>query len=383
MPKWADAFVNSIGVNTHFAYGGTAYTSGYSTLSADLVAMHIRHIRDDVGIEGSPYNSQLASLAASGVHVDYIADYGEPVSSIVSAIAALKPAVEYVEYPNEWDANGGSNWQSTEESYGATLYAGKSQFGVPVIGPSFASATSVLDFAAGTFRNMADTGNIHDYMSTYNPENTGYGGTFPPCAGSYGTIQFWMSCSQNAEPSVTYSTETGYQDNDTYSGVSGALSDAVKARYTMRLLLAQFNAGIPLTYLYELVDESGMNYGLISGSLVQKPVFFGIQGLTTNLADPGSAPTLTPLAYTMSGASSIDHTLLEKRTGEYHLLLWEPVAATSGTPSQTVNLTFATKPTSITQNVWQDSGKVVSTSLTPSTSISLSVTDRVTDIVLN
>jgi hypothetical protein len=373
IPRWSDAFVDSVGINTHFNYLHSPYTAKW--VSADLIASHIRHLRDTATLnDNTAYYNKLASLATSGIHSDLIADYNESASNISSVISLARGSVEFIEYPNEWDLNGGSGWAANILSYGMTLYSHKAQFRVSIIGPSFTSAAAYTQtYSMNAFASYADSGNVHDYFGSRNPDRTGVSGC------NQGTIGGWISCCNKVEPHPVFSTETGWDDGATYHNPN--VTPSVQARYEIRALLAHWNAGIGKTFLYELVDEGGESFGLIDGALRLKPSYYAVKSLLADLADPGSRPRLTPLLYSLEGA--ISHTLLQKRNGEYHVLMWVPVGAEDPTmPSVPVKVTLTTMPTRLLRNVWQDSGRVATTTLAPATTISLNVTDRVTELVL-
>jgi hypothetical protein len=386
MPRSADQFVDSVGINTHFRYGSLPYGASFGQVSSDLLALHVRHIRDSAvnSDSGLAYYQRLASLAGSGIHSDIISDLNQSASSISNTISLSGRSVESVEYPNEYDNNGDKTWITDIQSYGKSLYSEKARFAnLPVIGPSFVYVNSYSQtFPQGAFASSADYGNVHDYFWTYNPDNPGWGSTVANC-GTWATVSFWKGCAQYIEPHKVMSTETGWDDGATYGKRAGSISAAVKARYEMRALLAHWNAGFVKTYLYSLIDTGNENFGLMTGSLLLKPSYRAVQTLLADLTDSGGAPALTPLTYNLSATSSVYHTLLQKRDGSYHLLIWNGVLATDPViPTKPVTLTFAKTFSSVTKHVWQDDGTMVTTPLTPSAVISLSVTDRVTELVL-
>ncbi len=388
-PRWADAFVDSVGVNTHFSYVDTPYVANYATAASLLAGLHVRHIRDSATASAdSSYYGHLAALAQTyGIHADLITIMNEPVGSITGVLAktgsAPSGAAEFVEYPNEWDLNGGPSWAAGLPPYGQTLWTATLQFdGAKLIGPSLTSVEAYTQsFPAGTFAAIADYGNIHDYFGTYNPDTTGFGGDFPPY-GVYGTIGFWLNLCASIEPTPVFATETGWDDGTT-AGIS--VSAAVKARYVMRVLLNHWNAGIRKTYLYELLDEGGRHYGLLTGALATKASYTAIRNMLAMLGDPGSAPTLQPLSYTLQTSSTIEHTLLQKRDGSYQLLLWNAVPASDPQVAMLpVGIVFNKRWSSVIQYTWQDTGAAAPTVLMPSESnaLTLNVDDRVTLLVL-
>jgi hypothetical protein len=385
-PRSADQFVDSVGINTHFFFSDTPYGTNYPEVAAKLLSLHVRHIRDAATYDPSKpiYYQHLASLAPSGIHADIITDLNETDGDVKSTISLAAGSVESIEYPNEYDNDRDKNWKRDILVYGKTLYSAKADMGdLPIIGPSFVQMRSYSQtFSKKAFASIADFGNIHDYFWTYNPDSTGWGAEFLHC-GTWATINFWKGCASYIEPEPIVATETGWDDGASFEKHAGLVSAAIKARYEMRVLLAHWNAGIVRTYLYSLIDTNHENFGLLTSSLELKPSYIAIQSLLADLDDPGPSPTLIPLAYSMSAARSVYHTLLQKRDGSYHLLIWNGVLAVDPrVPTEPVTLTFETQPSSVTKHDWQDDGTVQTTTLTPSAVISMPVTDRVTELVV-
>ena len=80
------------------------------------------------------------------------------------------------------------------------------------------------------------------------------------------------------------------------------------------------------TYFYGLFDDGSGKFGLMNADGTPKPAGTAIHNLTTLLADTGAtAATFTAgsLAYTLSGTTASDNTLLmQKSDGSYWLSLW-------------------------------------------------------------
>ena len=111
--KSADAFVGTIGVNTHIGWANSPYTN-YTSLKSALVALGVRHIRDGMTyVEDFGFTSDIIDLATAGIHLQGVLDgyyyptpYGTtPLSStdVVCKITTLMPGIETVEGPNETD----------------------------------------------------------------------------------------------------------------------------------------------------------------------------------------------------------------------------------------------------------------------------------------
>jgi hypothetical protein len=124
------------------------------------------------------------------------------------------------------------------------------------------------------------------------------------------------------------------------------------------LLLAQWNAGIQRTFLYELADDPSTTpatFGLMDNLGTPRPAFTALSSLLNLLQDPGVPFTPTAsFSYSLSGATSnVEHTLLQKRDGTVFLALWiarpvyDPNAkAALAVPAQTVTVTLPSGTTS-------------------------------------
>lgn len=382
-PRASDAFVDSIGVNTHLHYTGTPYTSSYSTVRDLLKVLGVRHLRDTLNYDTwQAYFDRLNELASLGIHADLVAGMNESLSDIKAVAAKVPRALESIEGPNEYNVSGDADWIAKTRAYQKVLYTGvKSSpaiLSLPVIGPSMTSYEGYV--ALGDLSQYLDKGNMHDYFGAHYPGNA-VGAVYPP--GTYGSLKYFMGSAALASGHKPIeSTQTGYQDSPS---APTPVTASIKARYTMRSILQHWNGRVERTYLYELVDEGGQSYGLISPGLEVKPAYVAVENLISSLAD-GSAPVaLKPLTYSMSADASVQHTLLQKRDGSYRLMLWIAAQAIDPVvPTQTVTIKTAAHFGSVAQYQWTDSGTVQTIPLTqgPDETIVLTVTDRVTELKL-
>jgi hypothetical protein len=338
-PWFADSFVNSIGVNTHFSYG--PYNSQFPAVQNALVALGVLHIRDGLQFF-NPFFDHLAALGKAGIHADIITGLNIPMADIAPFAAHIPGVVESFEGPNE--PNDAANWVTNVRSYQHALYQTvKSTPAIAadaVLGPAL--AWRVSDWALlGNISSDLDYGNIHDY----------FGGTNP--GGGDITWNTYFARAASGTKRII-STETGYC---TSWGV-GAVTDAVMEKYVPRMFFEQYLTGIPRTLEYELIDEDSGTYaiwnncGLLHTDLTPKPAYFALKSVIATLADPGPWFARVPLSYSISDTSKdVHHALIQKRDGSYYLAIWLEdsgfnVPGRYATPitSRSITVTFANLP---------------------------------------
>jgi hypothetical protein len=386
-PRSADAFVDSVGVNVHLGYYGTAYVSKVTQVKALLTGLGVRHVRDGVYPGQTNVCQAESALASHGIHVDDITTPTLTLDTFKAWQACTGNAADAIESANEYDIS----HPSSDTNWAGTLVATQQQLygtfkpnvpGVVVLGPALTSESAYA--AVAPLGSYADFGNMHDYFAGRNPGTGGWGGT--GAFGTYGSLAYNIAVAAQAtgtKPMVA--TETGYADasSDPYY-----VPAATKTDYTLRTLLEHWNAGVARTYLYELVDEGGApfgSYGLADANANPKRVYTALKGLLTHLSDPGPAFSPTSLTYALTAPSSVHHTLLQKRSGTYELLLWieapqwDPVTNTVTTVAPvSVSLGFSTAPQSIHRTTFVGGGTTTSVTLTPSTNLKLSIGSSVT-----
>jgi hypothetical protein len=321
----ADAFVDSIGVNTHLSYFDTPYSYEWSQTFQALQAMGVRHIRDGYFEWGSS-NALYARhrlLASSGIHCDYVIGYQPWVTAEnIVQFKNLVGDMESVEGPNEYDDNGGGGWQQRLQQFLPKIAQIGQSAGVPVVGPSFVRMESYA--AMGNISRYMSYNNLHVYFGGRNPGATGWGSTDRYGHG-YGSFGWWIDSGNMDAPGVPQIiTETGYI---TYPNVRKpyTVPDRVAAAYIPRTYLEAFAAGVKRTYAYELIDEPVLakGYGLLNQDMSPKPAFIAVSNLAALLTDKGPGFRTGALNYTLSGdTNNVHHVLMQKRDGSFWLALW-------------------------------------------------------------
>ncbi len=394
---WSDKIVDAIGVNTSFNNSGTPYVTDWSAISALLIASGIRHIRD--GATGSPpwYYGDINMLATRGIR-SLTGFCTSDTDSTIASYITLVPAVEGVEYCNEYDTSHPSsdtNWAATDIAGQQKLFAdiksNPAYSGVLVEGPSLAQIDTAVD--VGNLSQFMDVGTEHDYtMCNLNPGNTvGSGNNHPPY-GIYGTIAFTLSQEKLISGDrPVWTTETGYDDNPASSCY---LPDAIIARYYPRQVLERWLSGISRTYFFQFAnvpsDVTMGTLGMLDNNQNAKPQFAAIKNFIALLADPGGAFVPGSLTFQLAGVpASVHQLLMEKQNGTFYLALWNEVAgynpSTEQMTSSTVvsgTLLLSKTPRSISQTTFADDGSVASTNLTTGSTVPLAITDHLTVLAI-
>ena len=325
----ADAFVDSIGINTHITYQDTPYWSQWPAILSSLKALGVRHLRDGFynWSSDSPFYTEHQALAKAGIRTNYVFSINNTTTpQIVQSFVEAAQDMESVEAPNECDAGGNCGGGSLAginnvAAFMNIMIAVGKGVSMPVLGPSF--TTDAAYAAAGQLGSKMTYNNIHLYFGGRNPGSAGWGGGDAE-GNNYGSLAWWVDQAHLDAPTAPVMiTETGYM---TYpqTNVPYTLPESVAASYVPRTLALAFTHGVKRTYLYELLDEvSSPGYGILRSDLSAKPAYTALQSLIKNLGDPGASFAPGKLNYKLTGGDgSLNHLLLQKRDGSFWLVLW-------------------------------------------------------------
>ncbi len=363
----ADAFVDSIGVCTHWGYGDTPYGFAYDKVKQKLAESGIRHIRDG-------YHAHLAELGKLGIRTAYATDPDvtpEQIRDRVKAANASIFAIDAVEGPNEPDLF----WAGMKKSYKGMgseqgqpgIIKGALQFQrdlyaamksdpatkkITVIGPScgkfYGYDTKSPYGQKGELAGAVDWGNFHPYPGG-NAFNAPY-----PYAGlekyyhqanfpSINIDEHPMALDIFAgafAPKPMCATETGYSTNT----AGGGLTEAAHGKYMPRLFCEYFRKGIQRAYSYEFVDEFDnpdktnreAYFGLLRRDTTPKPAYTAVKNLITILQEKGAKP-FAPSSFEFkldvqpagefNRTEFVHHLLLQKSDGDFYLVLWHEITA--------------------------------------------------------
>jgi hypothetical protein len=383
----ADAFLSSLGVNTHVDQG----VSGGSYL-APLRYLGVRNIRD-----GGRHRPQIQLInRQTGVRLDLICsgdleaaiETGKALAS-TGALMAFEGPNEPNNFPityNGQSGGGDRSWEAVarfqEALYRAVkLDPGLQQYPVFAVSEAGAETDNVgLQFlkiptgAGATFPDgtkYADYANPHNYVSSnrkvyidnqaWHAADPTLNGFWDGLFGEYGITwrrHFQGYSKEELQTLPRVSTETGW---DSVAGVGG---ERTQGTVLVNTYLAQFKRGWRYTFIYQLRDGEGGsgNQGLFNSNSTPKLAATYIHNLTTILAD--RTPIVSPghLKYSIVDQPATVHDLLiQKSSGTFELVIWDE--NTKGSDHITVNLdrtyaagniydvTVGTSPTQALSNV--------------------------------
>lgn len=338
----ANSFIDSLGVATHLRYIDTSYGRYSDVVEPRLRELGVRHIRDGGNDPG--LFAKLNRLSRFGIRSTLVFDSRDKItpSNAVSVLKKVLPSVVAIEGPNEWDINNvtyrGRGFPAGLRDYQTELYQAVKRdpatAKIAVLTPSIAYPENAAKL--GSLRSVSDYGNLHIYA----------GGGIP-------ALDFeskWLPLTRKMTSDRTIIvTETGWHNavNDRKAGQRG-VSEQVSAKYIPRVFLEYFNRGIKRTFLYEFLDERSRgdqesNFGIIRANGVPKPAFVALRNLIRVLNDPPNTAATGTLNYSLSGnVRNINRTLLQKRNGDFYLVLWLQTQSSDALKRQRVTLNLGT-----------------------------------------
>ncbi len=332
--KTADAFIDTIGVNTHLHYQDTVYYKRYEDLiKPKLLELGVRHVRDGAytyreARRNTFFYKRLRELGAAGIDFTLLTSIETPYndatdySKLDDVVSWTDGAVTAFEGVNEPDLQGIKGWASLTTEAQKKLYrtvkSNPALKDVKVLGPSPVWKTKEL----GDLSRYMDYGNTHPYP----------GGKMPTASENNQSTKINMRrAARNSGSKPVMFTETGYHNAVKTDDNHLPTSEQATAKYLPRMLLAHFNMDVPRTYLYELIDSRSKgrtsnpeaSFGLLRYDGREKPAFRAVKNLTKLLADAGPSFTPSALNFALGGdTDDLHYTLLQKRDGTFYLALW-------------------------------------------------------------
>ena len=332
----ADAFVDSIGVQTHWRFPNV-YFHNYTGLKAKLSELGIRHLRDFAHpITYERANDLYHSLGIK-THILVERRKSGPgrqpldptqIDEALNEIKTQALAVTFsLEAPNEYDLSHGSDtdWVNSIKNFSIALYtkakADEMLKNLPVIGPSLTSFKAYE--TVGNLDMYIDYVNLHMYQGSHWPGMPGVDSN-----GSYSITWYLEKLAPLQSPSGkrVQATETGYHNYIPHGGVS----EEADGKYTVRALAEFFRRGVYRTSKYELVNQGQAGqegvFGLLRNDLSEKPSFRAVKSLIAILIDKGPDFKPDALNYTLGGSlDNVRQILLQKRNGDFYLMVWMEV----------------------------------------------------------
>ena len=373
----ADAFVDSIGVNTHLRYSDTSYGE-FPLVKQRLLELGIRHIRDEVTRDTPDVYARLNDLSRSGIRSTLVMgrpEYGgkkNPYGSLdqlyqVFVDELLDTAVA-VEGPNEMDLSDVGGWASKTSSYQKRLYARMSKSGstrdLLVLAPSIGRYEDRSRYIQmGNLVSATDIGNLHLYP----------GGVMLTTDRLNESLEHGALVAGNA---AVHITETGYHQSPSATDQPEghpATTPAEAGVLMPRILAEAFRGGVDRTFIYELVDQyndprtAESNFGLLTWDFRPKPAFTSVKNLLSIVSDrtargaPAGAPAPGLDIRTSSG--DVRTLVLQKADGTLLLLVWREVP-----PSPTLACADSSPAGSVAVTVAAASGFCVARTYRPSCS---------------
>jgi hypothetical protein len=326
--KAADGLVNSVGINVHLSYFQGPYGNGFNSIvKPRLIGLGVRHLRDDAIVHSDNgwmnlVYGRMRELSQSGMRFALVMQPNangnySTIADWTRLMSYAAPSVENFAGLNEHDLSGRPNWPAEVRAYQQALWArvrsDSRTANMPIFGPSL-----------GRPGNATLVGDISGYLH-YSAINPYSGGSVPTASLDYHRTKLQPMTRSRA----FVATETGYHTATSWTGAHPAVSEEAQGRYTPRLVFEFYQAGLPRTYLYELVDQGAsltnreLSFGLLRSNGSEKPAYRALANMIAILKDPGPGFTPTALPFTITGdTQGLQKMLLQKRDGRYYLALW-------------------------------------------------------------
>tara|TARA_Y100001933_G_scaffold265260_1_gene338622 strand:+ start:9391 stop:12930 length:3540 start_codon:yes stop_codon:yes gene_type:complete len=350
----AAAFVDSIGINTHFGKSSGMFAN--PNLLDTLGDLGITHIRDNTNnttaVDRLEYLYDQYGITTNMV-VDWVPiDIAQRVQWLendwAESIEGLnEPDLHEREYLGLKDSTYPSVVDLATRQYQFDLFnavnANPLTADKPVLSPSQGYTPSTRVLGDIPF----DVIGFHRYAGGINN---------PETLNMDGEDFFDLSAISHTGDEPIWLTETGYNTAEQEVHPKLGVSDAAQAKYLTRGLADAFMQGVDRTYLYELADEGTDetdmedHFGIVeyqsdpTGALTLKPAGESLKRLIDHLNDSVSS-NFTPgeLDFTIDAGSAdisnLRYLLLEENdgAGTFNLLIWQEVNSYDAANQQEIN----------------------------------------------
>lgn len=398
----AQSLIEHVGVCVHLSYFRTPYGDFDNLVRPRLLESGIRYIRDGVLVGGSygpdhEYYRRLRNLAAEGLRFSLVVpdqnfpSTAVPPDKLRDVFEWTGRGVVFFEGANEVNLLHNTTWPNITRECQKAMYdaikADADLKALSVLGPALAGV-GPSPLMLGDISAYVDYANWHTYSGGRPPENLR----------GPGSLNEFLKAAEAVYPNrKMIITETGYHSAlDIPAGKHPPTPEPVIARYMPRLLIWNLKAGIPRTFVYELIDthepntaDAEANFGLIRHDGSPKPSYFAIKNLLQLFADPGPVFEPVQLAFTVIEAvPELQVVTFQRRNGVFLLAIWLGVAgwdsiARVNLPSapRSVHLAFASTISLVRYHRFSDDGGVNREDGPAATKdVTLTVTDNLTVI---
>lgn len=348
-------FTRAIGVRADLSHAN--YANNWSTVKSALQDLKIKNIRTSGKSMGT--NNAVVSRVEElhdDLGIKFVFVFGSAIQTQTAMEASVDAAVATgaalaFEGPNEWskhyynDQN--DDWDQEVKDFQVMFRSYVRNNGWPT-GPILCPTAWRRDRSAYDAMNAigvdnhCSVGNLHYYhLNTLKPTQTR--GIVPSTNYTFTAVNKTMDeaiADQQSLKAGTWVTETG-EPIATGGEEGSGVSPTVAGKYIPRLITEFFRRDVQKVFIFELLDASPGNYGLLTSTGAQRPAFTALKNMMTVLDNPtGSSFTPGSLNFSLNGASGITSLLLQKANGTFYLLLWKDVLSTDTDQTQLVQLSW-------------------------------------------
>lgn len=308
----AETLADSIGVHIRLWYEAYASTN-WPLTKRRLRELGVRHVYD----VSQTRLARLRELGASGLSLHVlIRDDGEPEE----LARVLGPALASVQtdwrFGDEWkqgllDERWAASARQFAKANHTRVRASPLLTRVPLVGPSVRAPYETA--LVGDLSAFADVGALNFWP-----------GPGPPDLGLLAQELAAQKQIFPGQPLII--TQTGYH---TAPLSISHVSEAVQARYLLRLHLEAYGQGVVRTFANQLIDfdpnpaapDAGI--GLLRRDGTPKPAYFALKALLAATADPGSSFAPGALRLVIESAEpDLRRALFQRRDGSFVLAVW-------------------------------------------------------------
>ena len=391
----SEAFLDSVGINTHFGHLGTPYADRFELCAGALERLGIRHLRDDViwGREDPPVQFEaIRALAARGHRFSLIFydpnGPGPPTPpERLPEIAALSGGgLAIVEGSNEPPltsnrASFPARSAAHQRALARLVRSDPRLAGIKVAGPSYIFGNVAL---AQNLSGAVDYANVHAYPGMEHPET-----------GGPGSLRGFVAAVRPVfGPAPVLVTENGYHTALAIPDGHLPVSEGIRARYLPRMLLWAHLSGVARTYLYELISsfdrgdaDPESRFGLLTHDGRETAGFAAVRNLMALFRSAGIArpDEAAPVSIELDGAvEALQAAAFRRPDGTILVPAWLGVPGWDpgqrkprpDLPGQRLEIRLSRAPRAASLHRFADDGSVAVEPMEAARTIGLTATDR-------